>query len=236
MDRFDEYDSNPATRSTPVDIETPDDETPPQSRQSPSFSFHEERRLLKSDEYWLAHKIPRLPPSALSTSPSASVAALDGLSLSRYDFRDDDKTTDGGDGDENQPRQGTMLSPTEEGYDPVNVMKHRVEMDKDERMELEEERRERELDGSMPADQFDTGESPGVASEVIGERREDVCSSCHNNPFASGFVLLRLREDKVARVWSGDHSLIQTRDPHYFFQLHVAVATHRDLASSVPWC
>lgn len=59
------------------DHDTPSDlETPPVTGASPSFSFHEERRLLKSDEYWLSHKLPRLPPAAMATSPTASMDAL----------------------------------------------------------------------------------------------------------------------------------------------------------------
>lgn len=170
--QFDEY--TPTARATPVDVTATDedeDETPPESRASPSFSFHEERRLLKSDEYWLAHKIPRLPPAALSTSPSASIAALDGLSLSRYDYNDD--KTDGGD-DPNPRRQSTLLTPTEDG-DPSAVPRQRVEMDQDETLELEEERRERKLEGmaagGLPADQFDTGESPRLPHIRMYRRR-----------------------------------------------------------------
>lgn len=159
---FDDYPS-PA-RATPITTSAPDDdETPPESRASPSFSFHEERRLLKSDEYWLAHKIPRLPPAALSTSPSASIAALDGLSLSRYDFRDD--KTDGGD----ESRQSTLITPTEE-MDPSAVTQHRERMDTDERLALAEEREERQLDSGLPADQFDTGESPHCGQMNGGAR------------------------------------------------------------------
>ncbi len=147
MDHYD--DDYTTTRSTPVDVDAeaePDDETPPE-RHSPSFSFHEERRLLKSDEYWLAHKIPRLPPPALGTSPSASIAALDGLSLSRYDERDDERRS--------------MAAPDD--YDPSGVTHHRERMDEDERLELEEEQREKMggmAAGGLPPDQFDTGESP----------------------------------------------------------------------------
>lgn len=151
-----------------------DDETPPE-RASPSFSFHEERRLLKSDEYWLAHKIPRLPPPALGSSPNASIAALDGLSLSRYDVQDDERPS--------------MASPAED-YDPSGVTHHRARMDEDERLELEEETREKTgamAAGGLPPDQFDTGESPRVPLGA-GRRHTAHESSSHTPDRASATV------------------------------------------------
>ncbi|BEJ16660.1 hypothetical protein CspHIS471_0600610 [Cutaneotrichosporon sp. HIS471] len=147
---MDDYDDDYTTsRSTSVAAEH-DDDTPPE-RNSPSFSFHEERRLLKSDEYWLVHKIPRLPPPALSTSPSASVAALDGLSLSRYDEVDDEG-----------PSKAS----------PTDAAPHCGRMDEDECLELEEEKREKMggmAAGGLPSTQFDTVRAfaeSGVGSEL----------------------------------------------------------------------
>ncbi|ORX35953.1 hypothetical protein BD324DRAFT_512747 [Kockovaella imperatae] len=53
--------------STPVG----DDDTPPNGPAhpvdvSPSFDYHDERRLHMNDEIWLSHHLPRLPPASLN--------------------------------------------------------------------------------------------------------------------------------------------------------------------------
>jgi AMP deaminase len=163
------------------DVETPEpdsDPSPPESRASPSFSFHEERRLLKSDEFWLSHKLPRLPPASVATSPTmeASMASVAGLAACARTLELDDE-----EGEEaalgQRPlaplRPSTMLSPSLPEYgglDPALVLLHRQERDQDEQLDLEEEKRERMLDqmSSLPlasGDKItqqtaDTGESP----------------------------------------------------------------------------
>lgn len=152
----------------PLDrLDTPDLPTPPQTRASPSFSFHEERRLLKSDEYWLSHKLPRLPPAALATSPTASMDALMQSTRSSahsptsakhdvHDTQSDESDEDLGPhgtgayhGLGSAPARGnSMLSPSGPEYgdlDPIDVQIHRNELNYDERLGLEEETEERAL-------------------------------------------------------------------------------------------
>lgn len=157
-----------ASQRPPLErLDTPDLPTPPQTRASPSFSFHEERRLLKSDEYWLSHKLPRLPPAALATSPTAS---MDALMQSTRSAPEDTKpspshmlhASDESEEEEDLGPHGTgayhglgaparsnsMLSPSgpEYGdYDPIGIEVHRNELNYDERLGLEEEREERAL-------------------------------------------------------------------------------------------
>lgn len=156
----------------PLDrLDTPDIPTPPQTRASPSFSFHEERRLLKSDEYWLSHKLPRLPPAALATSPTASMDALmqstrsnasaSGTQQSPTKSTSQHPPSDESEEEEDLGPHGTgayhglasapargnsMLSPSGPEYgdlDPIDVQIHRNELNYDERLGLEEEREER---------------------------------------------------------------------------------------------
>lgn len=185
-----------------------DDESPPESRASPSFSFHEERRLLKSDEYWLAHKLPRLPPAAVPTSERDSegltaVADVEGEAAGlnskvRSMEINDDVDAEEQDAEEEEgeeadgfpyPSRSTRSStlfgcPSDLGLeaDPVAAI-HRYEHDRDERLNLEEEDRERLIAQHNPLssvphataheeEQFDTGESleaHGHFRRVIGE-------------------------------------------------------------------
>lgn len=190
-DKEEGHDTNGRDTPTPPYSENP---SPPESRASPSFSFHEERRLLKSDEYWLSHKLPRLPPASLSTSPSVglneglanlsmsvSSAASGGMNYARtleLDAEDGDEAASGHRPIQ-QNRQSTMLIPSEDsGLDPTAILHHRLEHDKDERLALEEEDRERELEQmeSMPGggaavdnilQSVDTGESPAPEIERL---------------------------------------------------------------------
>ena len=70
----------PSRSDTPI---TPDNEEEgPNVHISPSFDYHEERRLHLKDEIWLSHHLPRLPPAAVaeasgsprSTSPVVETA------------------------------------------------------------------------------------------------------------------------------------------------------------------
>lgn len=181
--------------------EDEEDPSPPESRASPSFSFHEEKRMLKSDEYFLSHKLARLPPAALSisTSPSASMY-LDPLASPSYTMNQhrplqlDEEEEAYAAKDDEEPesssqafpgkRRSTMLSPSgvENGdLDPAGILIHRVERDKDERLDLEEEKRERAIDGMSPIPlendrvnnpQFDTGELAPVQGLRDARNRE----------------------------------------------------------------
>lgn len=164
----------------PRDTDSPlpdSDPSPPESRASPSFSFHEERRLLKSDEFWLSHKLPRLPPASLSTSPGDTMGSFHNMSaMARTLELDDEEGQEAADGNHPLPplRASTMLSPSLPEYgglDPALILHHRQERDRDERLEEEEEKRERMLDqmSSLPLaggggdkmnQTVDTGESP----------------------------------------------------------------------------
>ncbi|WWD17887.1 AMP deaminase [Kwoniella shandongensis] len=62
---------------------TPDDldDAAPHVHASPSFDYHEERRLHLKDEIWLSHHLPRLPPSTVSDAGSSSSKTDFGTSL-----------------------------------------------------------------------------------------------------------------------------------------------------------
>ena len=90
-------------RSTPVAIPsptpgrypmTPDqlDEAPAHVHASPSFDYHEERRLHLKDEIWLSHHLPRIPPAAIAESqqpsPSASASVRERTSSSPKSYKD----------------------------------------------------------------------------------------------------------------------------------------------------
>ena len=47
---------------------------------SPSFDYHEERRLYLKDEIWLSHNLPRLPPATLSDSTTVAFVSSEGSS------------------------------------------------------------------------------------------------------------------------------------------------------------
>jgi AMP deaminase len=146
---------------------------------SPSFDYHEERRLHLKDEIWLSHHLPRLPPPALSESVS-SIASLDGtrtlrtktapsetvpssqtIDASPSAFHPRGMTIPAGEaragGEEVKEGKSwtdrgfpgsSMLSPSgpEDGdLDPAPTLIHRTELDEQERLDLEEEERERML-------------------------------------------------------------------------------------------
>lgn len=150
---------------------------------SPSFDYHEERRLHLKDEIWLSHHLPRLPPPALSESVS-SVASSSEISrpgrsgnvpadvhvggqaldpgLSSFQPRgmsapNADSPVQGMPRREADVHRGfqpisfpgsSVLSPPgveEHDTHPAPTMIHRTELDDQERLDLEEEEREREL-------------------------------------------------------------------------------------------
>lgn len=174
--------------SRPVDTPTPrdlsPDPSPPESRASPSFSFHEERRLLKSDEYWLSTRLVGGRPSSVSTSPQAGKDALANFHHSlELDQAIEEAYTDvlQARGATGFVEPSTMESPSgPEGgdLDPLLASVHRQEGDRDERLSLAEEKRERQISNmndivhpmaALRADEkkeegktqtVDTGESP----------------------------------------------------------------------------
>lgn len=146
---------------------------------SPSFDYHEERRLHLKDEIWLSHHLPRLPPPDLSESVS-SISSLDGVRALRNkpvpsDITPSSQAIDAspsafhprgiaipagearGSGEEHKEGKSwtdrgfpgsSMLSPSgpEDGdLDPGPTLIHRTELDDQERLDLEEEERERML-------------------------------------------------------------------------------------------
>ena len=73
-------DPQAAGSSQPVDVPQP---STPQAEEytsnlnahtntSPSFDYHDERRLHLNDEIWLSHHLPRLPPSSVSNQSGLS--------------------------------------------------------------------------------------------------------------------------------------------------------------------
>ena len=159
------------------------DDEQPDLGTSPSFDYHEERRLHLKDEIWLSHHLPRLPPAALSESVSSIASnsessraartsnfpapieiggqALDaspsafhprGMSIPRSDGN-----LQGVAQREAEVRRGfqpvsfpgsSVLSPNGAEFNetlPPPSMIHREELDDQERLDLEEEEREREL-------------------------------------------------------------------------------------------
>lgn len=198
--------ASPASRPPLDRLDTPDLPTPPQTRASPSFSFHEERRLLKSDEYWLSHKLPRLPPAALATSPTASMDALMQSTRSnasqhsptstKHDVHDDAQSDESDEdlgphgtgayhGLNSAPARGnSMLSPSGPEYgdlDPIDVQIHRNELNFDERLGLEEETEERALgmdDAYLP------GGSDRHAQDELHDAAVDTGESPSTQPVA----------------------------------------------------
>lgn len=201
----------PSPTVAPLTPPADDEEQTRQTRSSPSFDYHQERRLHLKDEIWLSHHLPRLPPptsddvghgkSALSTSPrrarttpheimmdtEATVGdpspsafhpprkELDlpanvqqgGRSMSMDDDDDHDHEHDR-EALRNERRRGSnkdMLSPAFMGeMDPRPAMIHRQELDSQERLDLEEERRERELSGGQAG--AEQAAPPGLQGEL----------------------------------------------------------------------
>lgn len=160
-----------ASGETPRDVSP--DPSPTPSRASASFSFHEERRMLKSDEYWLAHKLPRLPPPPHSTDSDD-----DGDENESHTSRSRSLIFEDADGEaaEVKDHQDTQPRSTRESamvagpsldfeFDPQQNLS-RPDMDADERLNLAEEESEKNIlhsgtpTGMKP--DFDTGESPAT--------------------------------------------------------------------------
>lgn len=204
--------------SKPLDIpsnpHTPDPDPedftlPIQSNPSPSFDYHEERRLHLKDEIWLSHHLPRLPPPTLTSistshksgesdpSPSAfhphSMGQVDldegssshlqngGSSMSMSSNTTDVNPTANGKYNpppppvpppktsRHQSRQSSMLSPAPMGdMDPAASLIHRRELDEQERLDLEEEKRERGI-SAMKGDLGDAGKDI-LADDLEGDR------------------------------------------------------------------
>lgn len=84
---------NSASLATPIDSPMNNEAEDPMAAEthaSPSFDYHEERRLHLKDEIWLSHHLPRLPPpsitdvsSSLGNSPSSSFLIENHLKNSR---------------------------------------------------------------------------------------------------------------------------------------------------------
>ncbi|WVR05899.1 AMP deaminase [Kwoniella sp. DSM 27419] len=212
---------NPSPAPTPLPIpsrassEYLDENT--LARQSPSFDYHEERRLHLKDEIWLSHHLPRLPPSSVSeagssvskgdqqstsfksrngmtpgqmlnhnegagpTSPLAHTSTLTpskaspgevdlgergrnleqgggGMAMRESSPSKDQEEADLSHRFQSQaqihpsPRQSSMLSPSEPedgDLDPAASIIHRQERDAQERLDLEEEARERQMDHAL---------------------------------------------------------------------------------------
>jgi AMP deaminase len=160
-------------------------------RSSPSFDYHQERRLQLKDEIWLSHHLPRLPPmtdedgaipgpkaglstspkrsrttpndimigvsQALDPSPSAFHPAKQELELGNVQRGGRSMSMDDEDGEEDeeedlkhigngQSSSRDLLSPMS-SMSPKGTMIHRRELDDQERLDLEEEARERALSG-----------------------------------------------------------------------------------------
>jgi len=152
-------------------------------RSSPSFDYHQERRLQLKDEIWLSHHLPRLPPKTdddgAPTVPKASLASSPGRSRQTpkdimigvsqaldpspsafhpgntesefgnvqrggrsMSMNEDDE--DGQQEDHRHGGPGNMFSPN---LSPPETMIHRTELDDQERLDLEEEARERDISG-----------------------------------------------------------------------------------------
>lgn len=162
-----------ATGSTPRGVSP--EPSPPESRASPSFSFHEERRMLKSDEYWLSHKLPRLPPPAQESEADEEIDEEISPRTARsliFEDADDDPGRAAGDGLHvpRHERPSTMIGGHGAGweYDPSVS-----EMDPDERLALAEEESEKRLleaqtpTGMPDEPKFDTGKSKDIMTSVL---------------------------------------------------------------------
>lgn len=173
------------TPTTPIDNE----EDGPTAHISPSFDYHEERRLHLKDEIWLSHHLPRLPPSAISDAES-SLASSSEPPKAIPERRKSVHIPGGGDvpdpraaafprGSSIPKADGEWLSRTPEterryqhisaaqafpgssivspsgpeygDLDPAASLIHRQELDSQERLDLEEEARERELSSAEAA-------------------------------------------------------------------------------------
>lgn len=196
--------------SIPSPVQSPmtpraDDDRAANIHSSPSFDYHEERRLHLKDEIWLSHHLPRIPPSSIPASVTSSPRASDDASTSRAKAAtgstiipssnggsvdtapstsiprplstkphatangdmglgigvgqnllnggsgmsmSSSSAAGGDDTDEGQqrpnPHLGNMISPSEDGsMDPTPTLIHRKELDEQERLDLEAEKRER---------------------------------------------------------------------------------------------
>jgi len=174
-------------------------------RASPSFDYHQERRLQLKDEIWLSHHLPRLPPktdedgahagpkAGLSTSPGRSrttphelmIGVSQALDPSPSAFHppkqeielgnvqrggrsmsmDDDE---GDEEEEEDHRHGPMLTPDMSSMLPQDTMIHRTELDDQERLDLEEEAREREISGQGFSGAQTTGQPAAVQPGKYG--------------------------------------------------------------------
>jgi len=152
-------------------------------RSSPSFDYHQERRLQLKDEIWLSHHLPRLPPktdddgnpavpkAGLATSPGRSrqtpkdimigvSQALDPspsafhpgntemeLGNVQRGWRSMSMNEDDEEGQQEDHRHGGLRDMLSPNMSPQETMIHRTELDDQERLDLEEEAREREISG-----------------------------------------------------------------------------------------
>lgn len=159
---------------------------------SPSFDYHEERRMHLQDEIWLSHHLPRLPPPALGESVSSLASSFEATRQGRQRTAPGDISLGGTSVDaspsafhprpnvapdadqlrrlaqpwKNPDEEGdmkyqnvsaaqafpgsSMMSPSgpEDGdLDPAATLIHRTELDDQERLDLEEEARERMISG-----------------------------------------------------------------------------------------
>lgn len=178
----------PSPTVAPLTPPADDEDQARQTRSSPSFDYHQERRLHLKDEIWLSHHLPRLPPhtsddigaakggpstspkrarttpkdimvnhdaNVMDPSPSAYHPPRDELDLpnlqrgGRSLSLDDDDDGEHVRADVRKEREKRdLLPPAFNGdMDPRPAMIHRRELDDQERLDLEEERRERELNG-----------------------------------------------------------------------------------------
>lgn len=180
----------PSPTVAPLTPPADDEDQARQTRSSPSFDYHQERRLHLKDEIWLSHHLPRLPPQptsdeigaangGLSTSPKRArttpkdimmnheTHVMDPSPSAHHPARkemdlpdlqrggrsmsldEDEDEADHVRDDARKERTGSdMLSPAFAGeMDPRPAMIHRRELDSQERLDLEEERAEREISG-----------------------------------------------------------------------------------------
>lgn len=239
---------SPRSSTPAIDISRPNTPPTPAVHSSPSFDYHEERRLHLQDEIYFSHRLPRLPPPALEQSVTSgnNWASVQSSSAGRSEngvsadaspsafhpvapftqmrslTLDEEEAEEHGEGEDEEASQArspmemsggkeveydglpsgsraghpTYETPTSRlaapfsDADAKTQLLDRKEQDEQERLDLEEEKRERLLaEGIAPG----SGAQPGASTVNVPQGESSYLSSASLNSTKSLLFSLILR-------------------------------------------
>jgi AMP deaminase len=249
----------PEARTPALEISRPNTPPTPAVHSSPSFDYHEERRLHLQDEIYFSHRLPRLPPPALASPggnaperalapgtsahprsyessadaspsafhPAAPFTQMRHLTLDEQDGDDgaDNLSMDGehDDGYEGLPGNTRTGLPSRSRqatapHSPVNSifpksdadartqLLNREEQDAQERLDLEEEKRERLL-AEGPAALGAGAQTGGMGASVLEGEYLVLLLSALSSAAGSSFSFFSFHPSHVcssaALTWNG---------------------------------